>query len=123
MLSPILLDDDWACEVGGRSKHLASIADFQLDPQISAADGVWFRRMITLDVTDYCVNYVLQFDSIPKGAAIYMNDERLMLDPADSRSIDITAYVALGENELAFLIERNSTGSFDGVRLQPVPCE
>ena len=122
MPNAILLDSDWVCEVNGDAKTIDLLAASRLDALEIGDSGAWFRRVITLDATDYCVNYVLQFDAMPTGTAVYVNGERLNLDTAEPDGFDITAYVALGENELAFWVDQESTGSFAGVRLQPVPC-
>lgn len=123
MLTPISLDGDWTCETGGSLKSVDSLAAYQLDVLQNYPAGTWFRHVFVLDATDYCVSYVLQIDSIPTSTSIYINDERLSLDTANQFGIDITPYVSLGDNELAFHVEHNSTGSFEGVRLQPVLCD
>ena len=123
MPNAMLLDSNWACEVNGDARSIDSLTASRLDTWEIGDSGAWLRRVIMLDATDYCVNYVLQFDSIPTGTVVYVNGERVNLDPVEPYGCDITAYVALGENELAFWVDHESTGSFAGVRLQPVPCD
>ena len=122
MFDAILLDNNWICETGGTPESITSIATCQLDVPTDDG-GVWLRRVFTLEATDYCVSYMLTFESIPTRAVLFVNGQRLSLNPAGLSDIDITAYVALGENEIAFQVLPDAEGAFAGICLQPTPCD
>ena len=118
-LPSISLDSNWTSETEGAVKQVDSLAMIDLN----GLRGTRLRHVFVLHPTDYCVNYLLQFDSLPDDTAIYINGERLTVDSTVSNAIDITAYVALDDNEIVFLVEAGVDGTFAGVRLQPMACD
>jgi hypothetical protein len=87
----------------------------------------WFRRHVTLEPVADCVRYTLHIDTVPETLAIYVNGKKV----GDARTkqtfkVDVTDYVALGENVLAMRLtprSDNAGGGFDKIRLQPAACE
>jgi hypothetical protein len=84
------------------------------------------RYDFTLEPVEFCINYWLFIDSAPSPTHIYINGKPVesykdaSLQPF---ALDVTLYVALGENQLEFQIPSGVAGHFSGVRLQGVPCE
>src|SRR5690606_42154028 len=73
------------------------------------------RRSSDLRPTDVCVNYALCLDSAPEETQIYINGEKVGVyqppGPGDPPfTIDVTPYVALEYNEIAFRVEWNAAG-------------
>lgn len=132
-LPAISLNSGWTCEY---FEIDASLYEFQDDvPVPSLVEWVfdkrrvenwaaWLRRGFDLEPTILCVNYVLRVDSAPEETLIYVNGEKVgVYNPPGPLEIDVTSYVALEYNDIAFRVEWNAAGRFEGVRLQPVPCD
>ena len=122
-LSSISIDANWTCEIDGALKPVTSLSVCDLDGLRGDGEDIRLRHIFVLNPTDYCVNYLLQFDSLPDDTAIYINGERLTVDPTEGNGIDITAYVALDDNELVLHVGAGAVGRIEGVRLQPVACD
>jgi len=82
----------------------------------------WLERQFTLHPTDECVQYVLQVAAAPAGTQVIVNDQNLGALSAPS-ALDVTAFVSLDDNLIAFRVERHRHGAFGDVHLQAVPCE
>lgn len=135
-LPPLSLDPGWVCEYFELRPDLYEFAKDVPVPSLSAWSfdrirsenwAAWLRRRFRLDALDMCVSYYLYIDTAPQHARIYINNHHvadyLAPGPDDPPfELDVTAYVALGENMLAFRVECDAPGQFSGVRLQPVPC-
>ncbi|MBZ0295525.1 MAG: hypothetical protein K8L99_23405 [Anaerolineae bacterium] len=122
-LQAVDLNANWQCEYADEDVPMVvpALNQWGLDHQARAS--CWLRHVFLLTALDFCVSYLLMVDSAPEQAQIYVNGERIGVFGAASFEADITNFVALGENELAFWVASPSSGAFNGVRLQPVPCE
>ncbi len=130
------LDTGWTCayfelEPGlyefMKDVPVSLLADWSFDKVKVENWAAHLQRDFVLEATDDCVNYFLLIDSAPAGAKIYINGEAVAVyqspgldDPA--YELDITNYVALGKNEIGFRVAWDASGTFSGVRLQPVRC-
>ena len=135
MLDPVSLDDGWVCgyavdpPVLKFDKPVTSLAEWSFDAESPENNVVaWLKRSFTLEMVDFCVNYVLHLDSAPANTVIFINGERagVYLSPLPAYSplaLDITMLVALDDNEIIFHVDRAAPGNFADVRLQAVPCD
>jgi hypothetical protein len=131
------LDADWRCayfEIKpdlyefARDEAVTSLANWSFDKRRVANWAAWLKRDFELQATDFCVSYYLYLDEAPEGAQIYINGEQVAVfhapgPDAPPYELDVTPYVSLGQNELAFRLQWDMPGEFVGVRLQPVPCD
>ena len=136
-LPALSLDSDWVCEYfqmdsGSRDAAdeivVPSLVEWVFDKRRVENWAAWLRHGFDLDATDFCVSYMLVIDSAPEDMRIYINGEKVgVYQPPEPGAppfeIDLTYYVALEYNEIAFRVEWNAAGRFEGVRLQPVPCD
>lgn len=136
-MKTLQLNTDWVCEYFEMEPGLyefmndvpvALLAEWSFDKRRTANWLAWLRRAFTLHPTGECVHYYLLIDSAPDTAAIYINGQAVGLftppGPDDPPfELDVTDFVALGQNELAFRLGAGAAGGFDNVRLQAVPCE
>jgi hypothetical protein len=135
-LPAISLNSGWVCayfelEPGlyefQNDVPVPSLVEWVFDKRRLENWAAWLKRGFDLYPTDQCVNYFLYLDSAPEDTAIYINGEKVGVyekpGPDDPPfEIDVTHLVALEYNEIAFRVEWNAAGRFEGVRLQPVPC-
>jgi hypothetical protein len=119
-LSATLLDDHWLSESGSEIESLETYCFPAGD-----SNGVHhlLRRQFTLDITDYCVNYVLHLRSAPLGTEIIVNGQTVAQISVLPFVIDITMYVMLEDNALILQVPAHADGHFAGVALQPIPCD
>ena len=134
------LDDNWAYFFADNRR--ADYSDANLDvsgwiplPRLSDwavtssdQDGAdWFRRVVELGGTDFCANYILRIDTVPKTVSVYVNGKPIgHVQGGQSFQCDITNDVALGRNVIAMqllCLSNTFGGSFGKIYLQPVPCE
>lgn len=132
VLPAISLNTGWVCEyfqmhAGLREAvddvAVPSLVEWVFDRRQGEDRAAWLRRGFDLAPLDICVSYVLRLDSAPEETQIYINGERVGQADGGPCEIDVTAYVALEYNEIALRVEWNAAGRFEGVRLQPVPCD
>lgn len=132
-LATISLNSGWMCAYfemhsgphGLRDEvPVPSLVEWVFDKRRVENWAARLQRGFDLEPTDVCVNYILHLDSAPEETLIYVNGEKLgMYNPPGPFDIDVTPYVALEYNDITFQVEWNAAGRFEGVRLQPVPCE
>lgn len=140
-LSIMPLDADWSylyaenagkkyAQIHNRPEWipLPSLSDWSVVS--SARFGAdWFRREVTIEPLDTCVNYFLKIDHVPENAMIFVNGKlmgQVQSDNIDHLTFDVTNALSLGDNLIAIKLRCNSDsggGSFENIRLQPVPCE
>jgi hypothetical protein len=125
------LNTEWTCEYFEiepdlyefqENKHtVARLADWQFTPRYPEGWAAWLEKRFTLTPLDECVRYELRIESVPHGAQLSVNGRQLGVVTAPS-TLDITDYVALEDNRLAFRVESGTTGAFGALRLVAVPC-
>lgn len=83
--------------------------------------SAWLQRRFTLIAHDVCINYLLVIAAAPQGTVLFLNqrDFGVIETPA---TLDVTDYVTLDDNHIAFRVPNGATGTFNGVRLIGVPC-
>lgn len=126
-LSPIPLSAGWTCRYENGPADVTrvpSLAGWTFDAYRSDSGTARLEHSFVLKQTEICVSYVLHVDSAPAATQIYVNGEHVG-DYAENRplELDVTYQVALGENTLVFVVAGGAVGGFEGVRLQPVPCD
>ena len=131
------LNSDWICEYfeidsGPRAvteeRRVPALVEWVFDRRPGDNWAAWLRHGFDLEATDFCVSYVLMIDSAPEDTHIFINGEKVgtYQTPRPGEppfEIDVTLHVALEYNEIALRVEWNAAGRFEGVRLQPVPCD
>src|SRR5690606_14889167 len=136
-LPAISLNSGWVCEYFelepglyefGDDVTVPSLVEWIFDKRRFENWDAWLRRGFDLRPTDVCVHYALCLDSSQIKTIIHNNVEKVDVyqppGPGDPPfTIDVTPYVALEYNEIAFRVEWNAAGHFEGVRLQPAPCD
>ncbi len=136
-LAATSLNTGWICEYFELEPALyefmndvavPALSDWSFDKTKVDNWACYLKRDFELESTEACINYYLLIDNAPAGAKIYISGQEVaeyqppgMDDPP--YELDITYYVALGENQLGFRVACDALGQFDGVRLQPVLCE
>lgn len=110
------------------SLSVPSLADWRFDPRRAEGWRGWLYKPFVLEPIDECVRYFLYIDSAPVPCRIYVNDQYVgdYIPPGDDAppfELDVTDYVWLDDNTLAFRVECESVGGFSGVGLQAVPCD
>jgi hypothetical protein len=138
MIKTLDLTHNWTCDYFelGHSMYefmqgvdLPSLNEWSFDKRRVEGWAVWLQRSFFLERTEACVSYVLYIDSAPASTRIFVNGEHVMdyIPPADDAppfEIDVTPYVHLDDNTIAFRVEyHNAETAFAGVCLQPVPCD
>jgi hypothetical protein len=135
-LQPIALDADWQCEYFELNPGIYEFMNAIAVPSLAAWSfdrvrvsnwAAYLRRSFWLAPTASCISYFLYIDSAPAHTRIFINDhpsgDYVSPGPDDPPfEMDITLYVALGENEIGFRVAWDAPGHFIGVRLQPVLC-
>ncbi len=101
---------------------VAQLGDWHFDHNHDDDRAACLERRFELYPTDECVQYVLQVAAAPSGTQITVNGRSVGAISAPC-TLDITAFVSLDENQIAFRVERSAHGAFGAVRLQAVPCE
>jgi hypothetical protein len=128
----LVLDRHWSCdyfevepdlyEFQDYRVSLTSLQDWQFERRFPESWAAWLERRFDLHPIDTCVHYVLSIDAAPEGTALSVNGRQFGAISAPCR-IDITDFVTLDENRIAFRVHSGSTGRFGTVRLTAVPCE
>lgn len=127
----IALNAGWTCEymhpdatgtdpVG--DEPVPSLVEWVFDRRRMENWVAWLRCGFDLYPTDACVSYLLRADTAPEEAQVFVNGERVGTISQTPYRLDVTNYVALEYNELAFRVEWNAAGRFEGLRLEAVPC-
>ncbi|MBZ0300833.1 MAG: hypothetical protein K8J31_13870 [Anaerolineae bacterium] len=136
-LPAIILHSGWTCEYFelepglyefAQDVRVPSLVEWAFDKRRVENWAAWLKRGFDLRPTDGCVSYFLYLDSAPEDTQIYVNGEKIGIyqqsgPDAPPFEVDVTPYVALEYNEIAFRVEWNAAGRFEGVRLQAVPCD
>jgi hypothetical protein len=131
-LPAIPLNDGWRCEyfemgAGPRQttddEPVPSMLEWVFDKRRGENWAAWLKCGFDLEPTDACVIYTLHVDSAPEETLIYINGEKVGTISETPYSVDVTNMVALEYNEIALRVEWNAAGRFEGIRLQPVPCD
>jgi hypothetical protein len=101
-----------------------SLAVWAFDKRRSEGWLAWLQKSFDLPVMNHiaCLNYVLEIDQMPYGAALVINGREFGMVRAPF-SMDVTDFIALEDNRIAFRVPPNTAGSFQGIRLVAVPCE
>ncbi|MCC6613859.1 MAG: hypothetical protein IT320_10305 [Anaerolineae bacterium] len=126
------LSTNWTCayvEAGHQTpthrEPVAQLDGWHFDTAQSPRTA-WLEHHFDLHPTDECVQYFLHIATAPAGAQVIVNEENLgsISAPCD---LDVTAYVSLDDNRIAFRVaadaDRDEPGAFGDVRLQAIPCE
>ncbi len=131
-LPAVLLNDGWRCEYFEMNAGMRQFADdapvpslveWVFDKRRGENWGAWLKCGFDLHPTDACVSYTLRIDSAPEETLLFINGEKIGVIAETPCNIDVTNVVALEYNEIALRVEWNAAGRFEGIRLQPVPCE
>jgi hypothetical protein len=128
----IHLNTDWTCEYFEIDPDLyefqdyrersARLADWQFAPRYPEGWAAWLEKRFMLTAQDVCVRYELRIEAVPAGAQLSVNGRQFGVVAAPA-VYDITDYVTLDENRLAFRVESGAEGMFGAIRLVATPCE
>lgn len=103
---------------------VASLANWSFDKRCGEGWLAWLQKQFDLPVMNNiaCINYVLQIDSVPYGAILVINGREFgaISTPFE---MDVTDFIALEDNRMAFRVPCTTEGGFQGIRLVAVPCE
>ena len=126
------LDSQWSCDYFETEPDLFELQDFRVslpalgdwrfDGRFPIGWAAWLERRFNLYPTDTCVHYALSIAAAPDGAELSVNGRQFGAVSAPCQ-IDITDFVTLEENRIAFRVQSGAVGRFEGVRLTAVPCE
>ncbi len=128
----LLLNTNWSCDYFEIEPDLyefqdfhtavARLGDWSFDRLYPQGWAAWLERRFDLQPLDYCVHYELNIAVVPEGAQLSVNGRQFGVLAAPCR-VDITDYVTLDENRIAFRVLSGATGGFGDIRLTAVPCE
>jgi hypothetical protein len=106
---------------------IVTLSQWSFDKRRSEGWRAWLQRSFRLEPTDFCVRYFLLIDTAPQGTDIFINDQSVAVytvgDDDPPFELDVTNYVALEDNTIAFRVDCETVGQFAGVRLLAVPCD
>lgn len=137
-LAPISLNDDWRYHFAEKSTAdysalvvnearwipLSRLGDWAVGAGQGGAD--WFRKTITLEPTEACVNYLLRMENVPETVTVFVNGHKIgSVTDSKYHAFDVTHAVYIGENVIALRLTcaTGGGGGFGGVYLVPVPCD
>lgn len=128
----LILDSHWSCdyfevepdlfELQDYRGTLPRLLDWQFERRFPDGWAAWLERRFDLQPLDVCVHYELSIAAAPEGVELSVNGRQFGAIAAPCQ-IDITDYVTLDENRIAFRVLRGAEGVFGAVRLAAVPCE
>lgn len=128
----INLDKRWSCdyfevepdlfELQDFRVRLPALRDWQFERRFPEGWAAWLEHRFDLQPLDSCVHYELTVAAAPEGAELSVNGRQFGAIAAPCR-IDITDYVTLDENRIAFRVLSGAAGEFGAVRLTAVSCE
>lgn len=129
----ISLDDNWLCEYfetdpdlfefAASGQRVSSLREWVCSGRYDESWAAWLQRRFDLPSTDFCVRYTLHIDAAPNGTVLYLNGRRMgTIDSTQPFSFDVTDYVTLEDNRIAFRAGCEG-GRFGSVFLRQRPCE
>jgi hypothetical protein len=102
--------------------RLPALGEWRFDARFPEGWAAWLEKRFSLQPTDTCVRYLLHLASVPAGAELSVNGRRFGVISTPC-AINVTDYVTLDENRIAFRVLSGAEGVFGDVRLSAVPCE
>ncbi len=117
----ISLDNGWQCASSETFSDILPVPTLVNLP--GSARPIYLRRSFDLDVTDYCVSYLLHIEAAPAGIQLSINGEPVPLDGSPPYCVDVTMNVALDDNEIVIQLPPGASGSILGLCLEPLPCD
>lgn len=133
-LPTISLLSNWTCdyfEDGTASLYefmnpepVPSLATWAFDKRRTEGWLAWLQKKFDLPVMNNieCMNYELEIDYVPYGAVLILNGRDFGAVQTPFR-MDVTDFIALEDNRIAFRVASGTQGAFQGVRLVAVPCQ
>ncbi len=127
MIAEIALNTHW---YGIRADRLPdeAIGGFSV-PELAAFDPrkiegklVWLEREFDLPLQDVCITYELHVDAVPVGTHLTING-RDFGEIETSIAFDVTDFVTLDGNQIAFRVMHGASGRFGAVSMVAIPCE
>ncbi len=126
----ISLDSGWLCDYYEHEPSLYEFMDSHPIPSLTAwrfdarmVEGwsAYLQRRFDLPLQDVCVNYTLHIDALPAPTTLYLNGRDFGVIDAPF-SADVTDFIALDDNRIAFRVPCDAVGGFGRARLIAVPC-
>ncbi len=126
----ISLDDRWTCDYFEdiptlyefmETYPVASLAKWRFDKTRAENWIAWLQKKFDLPLRDVCVSYWLCIDSAPAATRLYINGRDFGVVATPLR-FDVTDYVTLDDNVIAFRVPCEMRGSFSDIRLTAFPC-
>lgn len=126
----ISLDDHWALDYFEdiptlyefmETHRLPSLAKWRFDKTRAENWIAWLQREFDLPLRDVCVTYTLCIDSAPDETRFYLNGRDFGVITTPLR-LDVTDFVTLEANIIAFRVPCDMRGSFSDLRLTAFPC-
>ncbi|MCK6580933.1 MAG: hypothetical protein L6Q98_22810 [Anaerolineae bacterium] len=126
----ISLDADWTCDYFEdiptlyefmETFRLPSLAKWTFDKTRRENWLAWLQKKFDLPMRDICVTYRLRIDSAPSPGRLTING-RDFGEIAAPLDLDVTDYVTLEDNLIAFRVPCEARGSFSDIRLTAFPC-
>ncbi len=128
----ITLNTDWRCDYFETEPSLYEFMDgfdvpvlqaWAFDRRMTEGWVAWLQRTFDVPpIEDVCVNFVLHIKSAPPGTHLIINGRDFGAVPMPF-SFDVTDYITLEDNIIAFRVPCEAGGGFGDVRLRVVPCE
>lgn len=127
----ISLDENWLCNYFEHeptlfefmeSGDIPSLMAWTFDARMVEGWSAYLHRTFDLPLQDECINYILHIDRLPASAHLYLNG-RDFGDLTAPLTIDVTDFIALEDNRIAFRVSCDAVGGFGRVRLIAVPCD
>lgn len=125
------LDTDWTCdyfevdpdlyEFQDYTAALSHLGDWHFEQRYAEGWAAWLERRFYLHPTSECVRYQLSIAAVPSGAQLSVNGRQLGSVSAPA-TFDVTDYVTLDENRIAFRVESGAQGAFGEVKLLAISC-
>jgi hypothetical protein len=126
----ISLDDGWTCDYFEdiptlyefmETYPVESLARWRFDRMRAENWIAWLEKKFDLPMRDVCVTYWLTIDSAPDETRFYLNGREFGVIETPLR-LDVTDFVTLEANTIAFRVPCGMRGSFSDIRLTAFPC-
>jgi hypothetical protein len=128
----VLLGGGWQCEYLELDPSLyewmepqlvPSLFDWSFDKRRPEGWVAWLTRTFDLPPMDDdpCLNFVLTIKAAPYPVELDLNGRSFGVIDAPCE-LDITDFVALDDNRIAFRVPPDAQGRFGDVRVRAVPC-
>lgn len=111
-------------EFGAEAQPVESLRLWRCSERFDERWGATLQRTFDLEIAEICVRYYLSIEHAPGTLILYLNGRRMgAVDGSVPFMFDVTDYVTLEDNRIAFRVECREDAGFGAVALLQVPCE